>query len=220
MDKLPNNLRNLTGPVAVAGITAERAHNAWLKRQELVIKVNSQTLQKQEARINREAASQRKQIEHQKWLLQKLKTQQKIYENYNKQLITEEQKNELISELNSEKKIKSTSGKQNSQTYTTLKLTQNINTIKHPVLVSLNREDINKLSNNKNKYFVEQNYNEIESDNMHILPIEPYPYVWIIFSGILGFVAGVVAQKTLIGIYDLLVEIWQKIVEIWQKKKD
>ncbi len=208
MDKLPNNLANVTGPAAVAAITIERAHNGWIKRQDLILKRNNQTLQNQQAIMNREATSQKKQIEYQNWLLQKLKTQQKIYEAYNKQLITEEQQNKLLYELNSEKRTKFTSVKQNSQTYTTLKLTQNINTIKHPVLVSLNTENINKLSNNKNKYFAEQNYNE--SYNMHLLPIEPYPYVWIIFSGIVGFVAGVVAQKTLIPIYDILVEIWRK----------
>jgi hypothetical protein len=79
-----------TGIAAVAGasLVAERGHNAWARRQKLTLKQNSQILQKQQIKIDREAAAQQRAIDHQNWLIRKSEESRKIYSAYNNNDLT------------------------------------------------------------------------------------------------------------------------------------
>lgn len=55
-----------------------------------------------------------------------------------------------------------------------------------PVLVSLNNENIEQFSENKNNYFAEQYYTQVENKKFNLTPLESSPFEWIIVSGVLG----------------------------------
>lgn len=195
MDKQPFNIS--TGIAAFAGgsLTIERGHNGWLQRQRLTLQENDQKIQKQKLKMEQEAAAQQRAVDHSKWLILKSQESREIYSAYNKKEITTEQKNQLLFDLNS--------------AYS-LKLTQNRGTTLQPVLVSLNNKNIEQFSKNKNNYFTEQYYTQVENKDFDLTPLESYPFRWIIFSGILGAIGGILAQKVFIYVFSLVETFWKK----------
>ena len=195
MDKQLFNIS--TGIAAFAGgsLTIEKGYNGWLQIQRLTLQENDQKRQKQKLKMEQEAAAQQRAVDHSKWLISKSEESRKIYSAYNKKEITTEQKNQLLFDLNS--------------AYS-LKLTQNMGTTLQPVLVSLNKENIEQFYENENNYFAQQYYTQVENKDFNLTPLESYPFGWIIFSGFLGAIGGILAQKVFIYIFSLVETFWKK----------
>jgi hypothetical protein len=209
------------GPVVttIAGATlaVERVNNGWIRRQELQLKQNEYRTNARQIALEREIASQKKQIEHQKFLIAKTAEKREIYGALNDSKITEAQAKILIKDLDESSSNKPVAVTQpfHMPEAPLIKFESRENIKQKPFLATVSYSNFNnklefQISEKKSAQILEEN--SLENQEFKLLELEPYPLGEIVCAAIFGGLAG-------LAFYSVLINVIYRVKNYLSKKK-